>query len=202
VIPTDLANLLGIVIVLYMVGGVSYFWYHAFKISRTAVGVNNRIRFFSRMLHNPFWMTLEQKTLSLQTSELNAYASRIEIQKYYFIAGGILIVASAVILARALVSHQFLDLTFRALMIFVFVCASYFLYQAYKISKYEKPADEKLRLYFAMLFNPFWRIIERDALISQGAVYRKYITKLEIKKYVAMSIIFIGGILVVALQKL
>lgn len=100
----NLAILIGIMIASYVVGGVIYFWYHAFKIARAVVGVGvkNRIYFFSLMLSNPFWGTLEDKTLSAQTPELNAYISKVERQKYFFIAGGIFIVASTVVLMRSL----------------------------------------------------------------------------------------------------
>jgi hypothetical protein len=98
----NLANLIGIMIVSYVVGGVIYFWYHAFKIARAVVGVKNRIYFFSLMLSNPFWRTLEDKTLSAQAPELNAYISKVERQKYFFIAGIIFIVVSTVVLMRSL----------------------------------------------------------------------------------------------------
>jgi hypothetical protein len=204
----ELGILIAVVFVAYMIGGVSYFFYHAFKIARVTVGVKNRVYFFFLMLQNPFWRTLEQKTLRSQTSELNAYILRVERQKYFFIAGGIFIAASAFILMRSLagmgiprVVADLSALMSLALTIYVAACGGYFIYQAYKISKDEEGADERLRLYFTMLWNPFWRVLERNALTSQDAQYRNYVTRLEITKYALLfTVIIASGLLVYQLR--
>jgi hypothetical protein len=54
------------------------------------------------MLHNPFWRIVERERLSVQSLELQAYISRIELQKYLFIAGAILIAITASVLLRLL----------------------------------------------------------------------------------------------------
>jgi hypothetical protein len=88
-----------------------------------------------------------------------------------------------------------------ALTIYTAACGGYFIYHAYKISKDKEGADERLRLYFTMLWNPFWRILERNALISQDAQYRNYVTRLEITKYALLfTVIIAGGLLVYQLR--
>jgi hypothetical protein len=88
------------VMVIYMVGGVGYFWYHAFKIARAALSIEDRINFFFQMLYNPFWWTRERYALSWEAPEFRAYIFRIERQKYFWIAGAWLIVVLASILRR------------------------------------------------------------------------------------------------------
>jgi hypothetical protein len=97
---TRLGYLFVTVLVIYMVGGVGYFWYHAFKIARAAVSIENRVNFFFQMLYNPFWWTRERYALSWETPEFRAYIFRIERQKYFWIAGAWLLVASGPVLRR------------------------------------------------------------------------------------------------------
>ena len=80
---------------IYMVGGAGYFWYHAFKIARAAIGVEGRVNFFFQMLYNPFWRTRERYALSWETPEFRTYVFRIERRKYFWIAGAWLSVISA-----------------------------------------------------------------------------------------------------------
>jgi hypothetical protein len=98
---TNLAYIVAILLTLYMVGGVSYVWYQAYKIAKTAVGVEHRVSFFFRMLYNPFWMILERNNLGPQTPEFKAHISKVEIHKYLIIAGGIFILVSGSFLVRS-----------------------------------------------------------------------------------------------------
>jgi hypothetical protein len=89
-----------------------------------------------------------------------------------------------------------------ALTVYVGAWSSYFLYKGYLISKSARGADERLRLYLTMLWNPFWRLIEREAFLAQEPEYRTAVTRLEISKYAVWLTIAIGAIVADTFRKL
>jgi ABC-type transport system involved in multi-copper enzyme maturation permease subunit len=75
---------------LYVAVGLSYFVYHALRITRSLSGVGKRRRFylFWLMTNVGFWNIRERNIVSQQTPELKAYILRIEIQKLLYAGVG------------------------------------------------------------------------------------------------------------------
>ena len=174
------ASQLETLLAIYVIVGVIYLGYHAYLIASTAVGAEHRMRLFYRQLYNPFWRTLEQDLLRSQTAEFRAYVSKIERIKYFFVAGAILLGVSSNILSYSSKTLR-LDMI-DGIMIYLAIGVAYFLRQAYVILKMPNSAIE-LRLFFRMMFNPFWRVFEREALASQSADFKSYILRLEVIKF-------------------
>lgn len=171
-------------LVIYIAGGVTYFWYHAYVIADTAVGAENRIRLFYLMITNPFWRSLEHDLLNRQTPEFRAYVSRVERAKYLWIAGAItlglalMISEHSAFLSFILLQGNLSDQIFKVVVLYIVVGAACWFYLAHRIEN-----GARLRLFMRMSSNPFWRLIERDALASQDANFRLYISRLELIKY-------------------
>jgi len=87
--------------------------------------------------------------------------------------------------------------------VFVFIAVAFFLfavgmtaylyYCAFKIAGVAPQTKDRVRLFWGMLWTPFWRISNDSIIRAQGAEFRAYVARIEKIKYtfIAGSVSFI-----------
>src|SRR5262249_24061603 len=91
-----------VVLALYWLGAIGYLSYHAFKITKAAVGVDNRMWFFRRLCNSAAWMPIGGRERRLQTPELIGRIRRFQIQKYFIVGFWVVLFSLIVFFPRIL----------------------------------------------------------------------------------------------------
>ena len=78
---------------------------------------------------------------------------------------------------------------------YIAIGVCYFWYHAFIIANTAVGAEHRVRLFYRMLYNPFWRTLEQELLSSQSAEFIAYVSRTETGKY-----IFIAGAILLGLS--
>jgi len=193
----DVVDFLTFVAVVYLLCAVVYGYYHAYKIVTTVEGLTakQRFRMFIRMSYfKLFWRTLERDTLNAQSPAFQSYVATVQRRSTFLGIGFI----SLVMLISILASHgrswnPTWEVTPSSTLKAFSTCGvAFFFYQMYIISDEREDAGRKLKLFLHMLFNPLWRITERERLQTRNRSFRTKLFWLEIIKYIYLTIVAVG----------
>jgi len=81
------------------------------------------------------------------------------------------------------------------------VSVIYLWYHAYIIAVTAVGAEHRFRLFFRMLYNPFWRTLEQSLLKSQSSEFKAYVSRIERAKYLFVAGAILLGMTLAVLDR-